>query len=38
MENIGVEGKEIERNNKAKIIGNGDRNLVEWIQEKDGIF
>lgn len=29
MGNIGVEGKEIERNSKDKIIGNGDRNLVE---------
>lgn len=34
MGSIGIEEEEIERNNKNKVIGNGGRNLVEWIQEK----
>lgn len=34
----GIEEEGRKRHSKDKVIGNGGRNLVNWLGEKDGIF
>lgn len=34
----GIEEEGRKRRSKDKVIGNGGRNLVNWLGEKDGIF